>query len=92
VTVRRPKLVEVDELRHGDRLLVARTRHVFVAKLLGANGEGIALDLEGDVLRVDAGQRNVDLPAVLALIDPERRRLCEGEGLRTSVMLTARRP
>src|SRR4030095_1659731 len=57
------------------RLLV--TRDVLVsafARNLSANGEVVARDLEGDVLRIDAGPRHVTPPAVLRLVHVERRR------------------
>src|SRR4029453_14468229 len=67
------QFLEVEKLRDYQSLLV--TRDVLVssfARNLGANGEVVARDLEGPVLRIDAGQRHVNAPAVLSLVHVER--------------------
>src|SRR4029434_6742946 len=62
-----------EELRNHQRLFVARNVLVSAfARNLGANGEIVAGDLEGHVLRIDAGQRNVNAPAIIRRVYLER--------------------
>src|SRR5690349_6598367 len=69
------QFLEVEKLRDDQRLLVTRDVLVSsVARNLGANGEVVARDLERHVLRIDAGQRDINAPAVLRLVHVERRR------------------
>src|SRR6185503_11844264 len=73
MSVRGVKFLEIEEVRYHQRLLVARNVLLSAfARNLGANGEIVAGDLEGHVLRIDAGQRNVNAPAVIRRVHLER--------------------
>src|SRR4029453_12806754 len=67
------QLLEVEELRNHQRLLVARDVPVSAfARNLGAIGEIVAGDPERQVFRIDARQRNVNAPAVVRRVHVER--------------------
>jgi hypothetical protein len=59
VTVGRRQLLEVEELRHDEALLVPDAVSALVAALAAANGEGVSRGLERDVLRIDSRNRDV---------------------------------
>src|SRR5688572_15626290 len=73
MAMRGGEFLEIEELRNHQRLFVARNVLVSAfARNLGANGEIVAGDLEGHVLRVDAGQWNVNAPAIIRRVYLER--------------------
>src|SRR5205085_6823200 len=73
MAMRGGEFLEIEELRNRQRLFVARNALVSAfARNLGANGEIVAGDLEGDVVRIDAGKRNVNAPAVIRRVYLER--------------------
>src|SRR5947207_1203806 len=73
MAMRGGEFLEIEELRNHQRLFVARNVLVSAfARNLGANGEIVAGDLEGHVVRIDAGKRNVNAPAVIRRVYLER--------------------
>jgi hypothetical protein len=72
--MRRAQLVEIQELRNSQRLLVPRYLHVLLAliRFLDTDAERVPRDLERHVLRIDTGQRNVNLPALVSGVHLER--------------------
>src|SRR6185295_5460216 len=76
MSMRGGQFLEVQELGNDQRLLVARGAVVSAfAWSLRANGEIVAGDLEGHILRIDARERYVNAPAVLRAVHVERWRL-----------------
>src|ERR1044071_9847581 len=72
MAMRGGEFLEIEELRNNQRLFVAGNILVSaIARRLGANGEIVAGDLEGHVLRIDARQRNVNAPAVIGRVHLE---------------------
>ena len=66
------QLVQVKELRDGERLLVRADVIVLVlAGDFGANAEGAAGHIQVNVLGIHAGQRNVDSPTVVGRVHVE---------------------
>jgi hypothetical protein len=65
MAMRGGEFLEIEELRNHQCLFVARNVLVSaLARNLSANGEIVAGDLEGHVLRIDAGQRNAGVVRV----------------------------
>jgi hypothetical protein len=68
-------LLEIQELRDRERLLVPERRLTLFDRFLGADGQSVAGDFEIDVLRIDARQRDINAPAVVGGVRVERGRL-----------------
>src|SRR4051812_42941989 len=85
VTVGRGDPIQIQELRHGHRLLVVGFAVVAAAALLGADRDRAAGDLNRHLARVDARHWNLEPPVVVARMHLEGSRGCGAGGTRRQV-------
>ena len=69
--MRRAHAVQIQELRHGNGLVVPLFAVVPAAVLLGVDANRAAGDLNRHMRRIDAGHRNLEAPVVLARVNLE---------------------
>src|SRR5688572_2645583 len=73
-------LVEVEELRNREGLLVTDFLTALSLRFVSTDGQGIAGNFESDILGVNARQRDIDPPLVVVGIDLEGRAGVRGAG------------